>query len=113
DAKTFAAPDAFRERVGEVVTLYAEVAERLAADDASGARLSLRALEAAVDALDAGALDAEALLAWERDADTLRAAVGEAGRGGAGDLERQRRGFLALSEALPGILRRWRPILEE
>src|SRR5690606_34753002 len=39
DAKTFAAPHAFRERVGEVVTLYGEVAERLAADDASGARL--------------------------------------------------------------------------
>ncbi len=109
--RTYEAPVAFRAGLAEVVSLYAEASERLAADDASGARMSLRALDRAAADLDAGALDAEALLAWERDRETIRAGVREATRG-AGDLERQRRGFLALSEALPGLLRRWRPSLE-
>jgi Cu(I)/Ag(I) efflux system membrane fusion protein len=108
--RTYAAPAAFRAQLGEVIELYVEASTRLAADDATAARLSLVALGAALDGVEMGALDAEAHLAWMKDAKTLGAAVAEATRSG-GDIERQRRGFLALSETLPGVLRRWTPTL--
>lgn len=112
DVRTFVAPDEFRAALGSAIELYVEASERLAADDATGARLSLVALGAALDDVPMSTLDAEAHLAWMKDAKTLAAAVQQATRS-AGDIERQRRGFLALSEALPGLLRRWNPTLSE
>jgi Cu(I)/Ag(I) efflux system membrane fusion protein len=92
-----------RARLEALVASYLDLADRLAADDAAGARRAAQALRAALAGLNG--LEAQ-------DAANLRTGAERALEGDA-SIETLRRGFLTLSEALPDVLARYRPALAQ
>lgn len=105
-------PRVFREQLGAVIRVYLDLQERLAADDSSGSADLARELQREFERVDMVTLDAEAHVAWMADLQLVRRGVDEM-RAADGEIEAQRRAFLLLSEAVPILLRRYHPVIQQ
>jgi Cu(I)/Ag(I) efflux system membrane fusion protein len=102
-----AVPPAFRGQLKAVWASYLKAQDALASDDPARAGETADTLKQALAAVDASALDGEALEAWNRELANLRVAIDQ--MADADGIEPMRAGFALLSEEMPVILETFAP----